>query len=84
MVPQEVPLQPLPFTLHVTAVFVVFAMLAMYCCCAPVTTCAEVGDNVTWSAASIVTDALADFVGSATEVAITDTTAGLGGEDGAV
>jgi hypothetical protein len=49
-----------------------------------VTTFAVVGEIVTATAGVIVTEAVLDFVGSATEVAVTDTCAGLGTADGAV
>jgi hypothetical protein len=49
-----------------------------------VTTCDAVGEIVTATGGMIVIEAVADFVGSATEVAVTDTCAGLGTADGAV
>jgi hypothetical protein len=49
-----------------------------------VTTCDVVGEIVTATGGMIVIEAVADFVGSATEVAVTDTCAGLGTADGAV
>jgi hypothetical protein len=49
-----------------------------------VTTCAVVGEIVTDTAGVIVTEAVLDFVGSATEVAVMDTCAGFGTAEGAV
>jgi hypothetical protein len=48
-----------------------------------VISCAVVGEIVTETAGLIVTEAEPDFVGSATEVALTETCAGLGTADGA-
>jgi uncharacterized spore protein YtfJ len=84
MVPHAVPVQPLPLMLQVTAEFVVLATVAVNCRWLPVTTVAVVGEIVTATGATIVTEAVADFVGSATEVALTDTCAGLGTAAGAV
>ena len=42
------------------------------------------GETVTATGGTIVIEAVADFVESATEVAVTDTCAGLGIADGAV
>jgi uncharacterized spore protein YtfJ len=84
MVPHAVPVQPLPLMLQVTAEFVVLATVAVNCRWLPVTTVAVVGEIVTATGATIVTEATADFVGSATEVALTDTCAGLGTAAGAV
>ena len=84
MVPQAVPLQPLPDSLQVTAVFEVFNTAAVNCCCAPVTSWAVAGEIDTEIGGMTVTVAVLDFVGSATEVAMTDTCAGLGAVAGAV
>lgn len=46
--------------------------------------CAVAGETVTETGGTIVTEAVADFVASATEVTVTDTCAGLGTTDGAV
>jgi hypothetical protein len=46
--------------------------------------CAVVGEIVTETGATIVADAVADLVGSAAEVAVMDTSGGLGTADGAV
>jgi len=72
----------IPFTLQVTAVFVVFVTVAVNCCVAPVATEALVGLTLTATGGMTVTDAEADLVGSATLVAVT--VAGEGTPDGAV
>jgi hypothetical protein len=81
----ELDIEPHPAPLHpdklqVTDVFVVPVTVAENCCCFPVDTCAVAGDTVTETeeAASMTTLAEADFVGSATEVAVTEASAGLG------
>lgn len=50
---------------------------------APVRTCADVGNTDTPTAGDTVTIDAADFVVSATDVAVTETCAGVGGVDGA-
>lgn len=77
-------MHPLPETLHVTAVLLVFKTVAVNCSCCPVRTWAVVGEMLTETGGMIVTVAVPDFVGSATEVAVTETCAGLGTLDGAV
>jgi hypothetical protein len=84
IVPQVAPLQPLPATLHDTAVFDVPVTVAVNCWWPPVSSCAVAGETVTETGGMIVTEAVSDFVGSATEVALTDTWGGLGTADGAV
>jgi hypothetical protein len=84
IVPQVAPEQPLPATLHVTVVFDVPVTVAVNCWWPPMRSCAVVGEIFTDTGGMIVTDAVADFVGSATDVAVTDTCGGLGTEDGAV
>jgi len=74
----------IPFTLQVTAVFVVPVTVAVNCCVAPVTTEALVGLTLTVTGSTTVTEAEADLVGSATLVAVTVTVAGEGTADGAV
>ena len=74
----------MPMMLQVTAVFVVLATVAVNCCVAPARTCAVGGVTDTAMAARTVTVAVLDFVGSATEVAVTKTWAGLGAAEGAV
>jgi hypothetical protein len=83
MVPQ---LDPLHDTLHVTAVFVVPLTVAENCCCAPVETWVAEGETTTETDAAdwITTAAEADFVESATEVAVTVARAGFGTVAGAV
>ena len=75
-----------PDKLQVTAVFVVPVTLAVNCCCFPVDTCAVDGDTETETdeAAVMVMLAEADFVESATDVAVTVASAGLGTLAGAV
>ena len=84
MVPHELPLQPVPARLHETEVFDVPATVAVNCCWPPMSTCAVTGETLTEIGGSIVTVAEADLVGSATEVAVTVTSAGLGTAEGAV
>jgi hypothetical protein len=77
-VPQVLPEQPAPLRLHVTAVFVVLITVAENCLVLPATTCAVVGEMLTATGGRIVTVAVLDFKGFATEVAVTVTTAGVG------
>ena len=84
IVPQAAPVQPLPATLQDTALFDVPLTVAVNCWWPPMRSCAVVGDIVSETGGMIVTDAVADLVGSATEVAVTDTCGGLGTADGAV
>jgi|SRR5271157_464630 len=82
--PQVAPEQPTPLRLHVTAVFVVPVTVAVNCCVFPATTCAVIGEMLTTTGGRIVTDADAVLVLSATEVATTVTSAGVGTVPGAV
>jgi hypothetical protein len=84
MVPQLAPLQPPPDTVHSTAVFVVPVTVAVNCWLLPTLTWAVAGVTATATGDTIVTEALAVFVGSAVEVAVIVTRAGLGITDGAV
>lgn len=84
IVPQAAPEQPLPLTVHVTAVFEVFATDAVNCLVSPAKTDALVGDIVTETGNVTVTVADADFVVSACDVAVTLTVGGLGTAAGAV
>lgn len=84
MVPHAAPVQPFPATLQVTEVFVAFCTVAVNCCWPPVGTCAVEGEIDTETGAITVTVAVLDLVGSATEVAVTDTCAGEGADAGAV
>ena len=84
MVPQVAPEQPAPLRLHVTAVFVVPVTADVNCWVFPATTCAVLGDMVIATGGATVTVAEADFVVSATDVAVTVTSAGLGIAAGAV
>ncbi len=85
-VPHADPVQPAPATDHVTAVFVVLETVALNCCVLPVCTVALVGEIVTDTGGGvlIVTDAAADLVVSACDVARTVTVLGLGAVAGAV
>jgi hypothetical protein len=83
-VPQAAPLQPLPVRLHETEVLLVFNTVAVNCLCFPAVTCAEVGEMLTATGRATVTTADPDLAGSATDVATTETWAGLGGLLGAV
>jgi len=87
IVPHAEPVQPPPETLQVTAVLVVPVTVAANCCVFPVCTEADVGLMLTATGTGgglIETVALADFVGSATDVAVTAMEFGLGGDAGAV
>jgi hypothetical protein len=69
---------------HVTARLEVPVTVTANCCVFPVTISAAAGEMVTATGGRIVTVADADFVGSADEVAVTVTCAGLGTAPGAV
>jgi hypothetical protein len=84
IVPQLLPEQPPPLTFHVTLVLDVPPTVALNCCVFPVTTRTLLGEILTTIEWRIVTVDAADFEGSATEVAVTVTTAGLGTAAGAV
>ena len=84
MVPQDAPLQPVPVTLHVTAVFAVPVTVAVNCCVLPAGTSALEGVTFTATGATIVTVAVANLVVSAAEVTLTVTFAGEGIVVGAV
>ena len=84
MVPHPDPVQPLPATVHVTAVLVAFATVAVNCCVSPVTNWMVFGEMVTVVGRATVTVAEPDWVGSATEVAVTVTCGGVGALAGAV
>ena len=58
--------------------------MAVNCCVLVATTDADVGEMDIATGGRMVTEAAADLVGSATEVAVTVTCAGLGSVDGAV
>jgi hypothetical protein len=82
--PQVAPLHPEPVTLHVTAVLLVFETVAVNCFCRPTFTLADVGEMLTATGKATVTTADDDFEGSATDVAVTVTWAGVGTTAGAV
>lgn len=84
MVPQALPVQPTPEILHVTLVLAEPVTDAVNCCCLPTTTCAEVGEIFTATDGTIVAIAVLSLLGSATDVAVTLTWAGLGTVVGAV
>ena len=79
-VPHREPLQPAPVTLHLTAEFELPGTLALKVCVPAVGTEAVVGltPKATVRAATTVMDAEADFIGSATLVALTVTIPGEG------
>jgi len=87
-VPQAVPLQPAPVTVQVTPLPAVSPVTVAVKACVPFTTTLAVGrDSVTptvGAAAVNVIVMLADFVASATAVAVSMTVAGLGTVPGAV
>jgi hypothetical protein len=84
IVPQAAPLQPLPATLHETAVFVFPVTVAVNCWWPPMRSCTVVGEIDMATGATMVTVAVLDLPGSATEVAVRDTCGGLGTAVGAV
>lgn len=71
-------------TLQVTAVFVVFATVAVNCFCIPVFNVAVIGEMLIETGKATVTTADPDFDGSAIDVAVTVTCAGVGSVAGAV
>jgi hypothetical protein len=73
IVPQAAPVQPLPARLQETVVLDEPVIVAVNCRLAPVSTCAVDGETVTATGGMTVTEAVADLVGSATKVAVTDT-----------
>jgi hypothetical protein len=86
IVPQVAPAHPTPLTLQVTPVFAVPVTVAWNCFCAPVTSCALVGEMVIPISVPEprVTVAEADLLASASKVAVTVTIGGLGAKAGAV
>ena len=66
-------MHPLPATPHDTAVFDVPVTVAVNCWLLPVCNCAVTGEIATETDGTIVTDAVADLVGSAAEVAVMET-----------
>lgn len=84
MCPQFEPVQPAPATLQSTDVLELPVTCAENCREAEAAMVAEVGEMVMWTPGTIVTAELADFVGSATDVAVTEKNGGFGGMAGAV
>ena len=84
IVPHEAPLQPVPVRVHVTLVLVEPVTVAMNCCVLPAATLTAVGEIVTATGITIVTVAVADFVGSAFEATLTVTCEGVGIAAGAM
>lgn len=82
--PQVAPEQPLPLRLQVTAVLDMPVTVAVNCRVFPTTTVAVIGDTLTPTAGRMVTAAEAVFVESASDFAVTVTSAGLGSVPGAV
>ena len=82
--PQLEPAQPVPETLQDTDVFELPVTCAENCPEAEGASLAEVGEMVTLTSGTMVTVALADLVGSATDVAVTEKKGGFGGTAGAV
>jgi hypothetical protein len=78
-VPQVGPLHPVPLRVQFTPLFCEsFETIAVNVCVLPVCTVAEVGATATETPAEIVIVAGADFVVSATDVAVIVTVAGVG------
>ena len=84
IMPQPEPAQPVPETLHDTAVFELPVTCAENCREAEGASVAEIGEMVILTTGKIVTVAVANFVGSATDVATTERNGGFGGRAGAV
>ncbi len=84
MVPQVTPAHPVPVTVQVTVVFKVPVTFAVNGCVVPGATCTDEGETETPISAESVTVAEADLVGSACDVAVTETRDGLGTAGGAV
>ena len=82
--PQPEPLHPVPETLHDTVVFELPVTCTENCWEAEGRSFAEVGEIVIFTPGTMVTVALADLVGSTTDVAVTDKNEGFGGTAGAV
>jgi len=84
-VPQAVPLQPAPFSAHITPLFCEsFVTVAVKFCVLPALTVADVGETLTPTGAVTVIAAVELFVVSATDVAFSVTAAGLGTLAGAL
>jgi hypothetical protein len=84
MKPQADPEQPAPLRVHVTPVLAVPVTFAVNCCVLFVATWTGVGVTATAIFCTMITGALADFVESAADVAVTVTKDGFGTVDGAV
>src|SRR5271154_2980001 len=84
IVPHSVPEQPGPVTLHVTAAFWVPETAARNCWVPSTATRVLAGVTLIASGRIIVTDAVPDFVLSASDVAVNVTCAGFGTTSGAV
>src|SRR5215469_9320313 len=77
-------MQPGPLTFHKTPVFDVPLTVAVNCRLLPIITSADVGETLSETGPEIVTRAVPDFDGSATDIALTVTCGGLGETEGAV
>jgi hypothetical protein len=86
MVPQAVPEQPLPLTVHVTPKLPGSLLIIAVNCRVVLTSTPTkpVGVMLSWMSEVMVTAAVADLVLSVTEVAVTVTLFGLGRMAGAV
>ena len=84
IVPQATPLQPAPVRVHFTPVFAVPLTRAVNCNEPPTEIAAVPGNTATNVGGTMVTVALADFVASACDVAVTVTVGGVGTVVGAV
>jgi hypothetical protein len=82
--PQLEPLHPAPEMLHDTVLFELPVTSTENCWEAEGRSFAEVGEIVILTPGTMVTVALADLVGSATDVAVTNKNEGFGGTAGAV
>jgi hypothetical protein len=79
IVPQPLPAQPAPEMLHDTTVLEVPLTLAANCLELEGAIVAALGEIVTVTTGTIVTEAVADSLGSATDVAVTEKNGGVGG-----
>ena len=86
IVPQIEPPHPVPVIVQVTAVFADPVTVAVNCCCPAVCNATLVGEIVIATGVPLprVTEAEADLVASATNVAVTVTVGGFGAFAGAV
>src|SRR5258708_7123398 len=84
MMPQDAPEQPAPDRLQFTLVSAAPVTVAVNCWWTPVRSVGVFGETLTATGGPTVTLAVADFVGSASDVAVTKICGGFGTAPGAV